>query len=95
LYGVFCSVEVIVFALAKDNCSQELAATVLSAANMISMLGGAIFQPLVGKMLDFFWDGTLDHQIRVYSQADYQLVLSFLPLSLLIVAIIAFFVKER
>lgn len=95
LYGVFCSVEVIVFALAKDNCSQELAATVLSAANMIIMLGGAIFQPLVGKMLDFFWDGTLDHQIRVYSQADYQLVLSFLPLSLLIVAIIAFFVKER
>lgn len=95
LYGLFSSVEVIVFAIAKDTSKSKLAGTVLATVNMIIMLGGAIFQPLVGKLLDFFWSGTIAHSVRIYSQADYQLVLSFLPLSLLCVAIAAFFVRER
>lgn len=94
-YGLFCSAEVIVFAIAKDTCKPQLAGTVLASVNMIIMLGGALMQPMVGKLLDFFWNGNLHHQIRVYSQADYQLVLSFLPLSLLCVAIAVFFVREQ
>lgn len=95
LYGLFCSAEVIVFAIAKDASCSTLSGTVFASVNMIIMLGGVICQPLVGELLDFFWDGALINQVRVYSQADYQLVLSFLPLSLLGVAIAIFFVKEK
>lgn len=94
-YGFFCSVEVVVFTLAKNNCEPRLAGTALAAVNMIVMLGGVIFQPLVGKFLDYFWNGALYHHMRVYSHADYQLVLSFLPLSLLGVAIATFFLRDE
>lgn len=95
LYGLFCSAEVIIFAIAKDTCKSEMAGTVFACVNMIVMLGGVICQPLVGQLLDFFWNGALHNQVRVYSQMDYQLVLSFLPLSLLGVSIAIFFVREK
>ena len=94
LYGLFCSVEVIVFSIAKDSSKPQFAGTVLASVNMIIMLGGVVFQPLVGKLLDYFWNGHMHSQMRVYSPADYQLVLSFLPLSLLCVSIAVFFVRE-
>ncbi len=95
LYGLFCSAEVIVFAIAKDASSTNLSGTVFACVNMIIMLGGVICQPLVGKLLDFFWNGALYNHVRIYSQADYQLVLSFLPLCLLGVSIAVFFVREK
>ena len=94
-YGLFCSVEVIVFSIAKDISKSLLSGTVFACVNMIIMIGGVIFQPLVGKLLDHFWSGSLHDQIRIYSEADYQLVLSFLPLSLLLVAIVVFFVRDN
>ena len=93
-YGLFCSAEVIVFSIAKNTSKSSLAGTVFACVNMIIMLGGVIFQPLVGKLLDYFWSGNLQTTIRIYSEADYQLVLSFLPLSLIFVAIAIFFVRE-
>jgi MFS family permease len=93
LYGFFCSVEIVVFVLARESSDSKLVGTVFAVVNMIVMIGGAIFQPLVGKLLDVFWDGHMVHAIRMYSKLDYQLVLSFLPLSLVLVAILTFFVK--
>ncbi len=93
-YGFFCSIEVVVFALAKDNCRSKLAGTVFAVVNMIVMLGGAVLQPLVGRMLDSFWDGKVEHHIRIYSAMDYELVMSFLPLSLLIVGVAVFFISD-
>ena len=94
-YGLFCSVEVIVISIAKDSSTSKLSGTVFACVNMIIMLGGVIFQPLVGELLDYFWNGSIHEQIRIYSEADYQLVLSFLPLSLICVAIAVFFVREN
>lgn len=95
LYGLCCSVEIIVFALAKNNVSPSLAATAIAVVNMIVMLGGVIFQPLVGHLLDYFWNGNVYHHVRVYTHGDFQLVLSFLPLSLLLVAVLGFFLKDE
>ena len=58
------------------------------------MMGGFIFQPVVGKMLDFLWSGTTAHGIRVYSAHDYTLALSILPMGLAIAAICTLFIKE-
>ncbi|WP_058528155.1 MFS transporter [Legionella londiniensis] len=95
LYGFFSATEIIVFVMAKENSGAELSGTVFAATNMIVTLGGVIFQPLVGKLLDTFEGTSTIAEEHIYSAFDYQLALSILPLSLLLVMIIAFFLKDN
>lgn len=95
LYGVFSGTELIVFIMAKENSGAQLSGTVFAATNMIITLGGVIFQPLVGKMLDTFGDNSLVNGEHLYSAVDYQVALSILPISLLLVTIAAFFLKDH
>lgn len=94
-YGVFSSSEIIVFIMAKENTGAKLSGTVFAATNMIVTLGGVIFQPLVGKLLDSVGDSQIINGEHVYSILDYQLALSLLPISLLVVLILAFFLRDR
>lgn len=95
LYGVFSGTELIVFIMAKENSGAQLSGTVFAATNMIVTLGGVIFQPLVGKLLDTFGDSRLVNGEHLYSVSDYQMALSILPISLLLVMIAAFFLKDH
>ncbi len=75
--------------MGKEMTKVSLSGTVFSAVNMIVMLGGVILQPLVGYLLD--WSATSFHgasQPLVYTVADYQLALSVLPGSLLLVMLL-------
>ena len=94
-YGLFSATEIIIFVMAKENSGAELSGTVFAAANMIVTLGGVIFQPLVGSLLDKFSNGQLVNGEHVYSVIDYQLALSVLPACLLLVMVAAFFLKDR
>lgn len=94
LYGVFSGTEIIVFVMAKENSGAKLTGTVFAATNMIVTLGGVIFQPLVGILLDKFGDSKIIAGEHVYSVVDYQLALSILPISLLLVLVTAFFIKD-
>ena len=95
LYGLFSGTELIVFIMAKENSGAQLSGTVFAATNMIVTLGGVIFQPLVGKLLDTFGDSGLINGEHIYTVVDYQVALSILPLSLLLVLIAAFFLKDN
>tara|TARA_Y100000588_G_scaffold394188_1_gene513354 strand:+ start:1059 stop:2315 length:1257 start_codon:yes stop_codon:yes gene_type:complete len=95
LYGVFSGTEIIAFIMAKENSGAKLAGTVFAATNMIVTLGGVVYQPLVGKLLDTFGDSVLINGEHVYSVLDYQVALSILPLSLMFVMVIAFFLKDQ
>lgn len=94
-YGVFSGTELIVFIMAKENSGAELSGTVFAATNMIVTLGGVIFQPLVGKLLDTFGDSGVLGGEHIYTVIDYQVALSILPISLLLVTIAAFFLKDH
>ncbi|MBA3536882.1 MAG: MFS transporter [Tatlockia sp.] len=93
-YGVFSATEIIVFIMAKENSGAKLSGTVFAAVNMIVTLGGVIFQPLVGKLLDTVGDSGVISGEHIYSVVDYQIALSVLPISLLLVTILAFFMKD-
>lgn len=93
-YGVFSATEIIVFIMGKENSGAKLSGTVFAAVNMIVTLGGVIFQPLVGKLLDTFGDSRIVDGEHIYTVVDYQLALSVLPISLLLVTILAFFMKD-
>lgn len=95
LYGVFSGTEIIVFVMAKENSGAKLSGTVFAATNMIVTLGGVLFQPLVGKLLDIFGSHEIVSGDHVYHAADYQWALSILPISLVFVLIFAlFFLKD-
>lgn len=94
LYGVFSATEIIVFVLAKEMSGAKLSGTIFAATNMIVTLGGVIFQPLVGKLLDIFGENTLVGGEHVYRAIDYQCALSILPISLLFVLIFSFFLND-
>ncbi len=95
LYGVFSATEIIVFIMAKECSGAELSGTVFAATNMIITLGGVVFQPLVGKLLDTFGDSGIVGGEHIYTVVDYQVALSILPISLLLVTILAFFIKDH
>lgn len=94
LYGVFSGTEIIAFVMAKENSGAELSGTVFAVINMIVTLGGVIFQPLVGFLLDLHINKALITDAVVYSVADYRRALLVLPASLIGVMLIGFFLKD-
>lgn len=95
VYGLFSATEIIVFIMAKENSGAQLSATVFAATNMIVTLGGVIFQPLVGTILDFVSDKKMIGSAYVYTTADYQIAMSIIPLSLVLLLVIGFFLKDK
>lgn len=81
---------VVGFACAKESVPARLAGTATGIANMGSMTGAMLLQPLVGLMLDLNWGGALAEGVRVYDasawRAAFLLVLGWLALSLLAAA---------
>ncbi len=97
LIGVVTGTHPLVFALAKENFPLKIAGTVIAATNTLIMLGGLLFQPLVGFLLDFSSHGEGHyggHFGAHYTASDYSFALSIIPISLIISIFIMFFVKE-
>ena len=61
---------------------------------MLNMVGGAAGQPLVGFLLDLFWQGKLENGTRVYSAANFHDALIALPVMLAISFFIIPFIRE-
>lgn len=69
--GLASGVVVIGFAFCKESAPATLAGTASGIANMGNMLGGMAMQPLIGVLLDFFWDGRVALGVRVYGFSTY------------------------
>lgn len=66
------------FAIMRETNHPRYSATALSFINMLNMIGGALAQPLIGRVLDNRWAGQLLDGARVFSTVDYQFALSVL-----------------
>lgn len=94
LFGVFTSVQILVFAICRELSSIRIAGTSIALTNMIIMLGGNIFQPMIGKILDLKWTGAMAEGARVYSDSAYTIAMSILPISIVLAIIITCFIRE-
>jgi MFS family permease len=94
IFGVFCSAEILCFAIGRDYVDAKLAATAAGVINMLVMVSGMILQPLMSHMLDWAWGGQMSHGLRIYSINDYRLAMSILPIALIISAVLAYKMKE-
>lgn len=94
VFGVFSSAQVLVFAIGHEITCSKSAGTAIALTNMFVMLGGFVFQPVIGKILDLLWEGNLANGVRIYSTVHWQAALSVLPIGLVLTLLLSFFLKE-
>jgi len=94
LFGIFCSGQVLVFAVGREINDTKLAGTAVALINAFVMLGGMIFQPLIGLFLDLLWHGHAVAGVHVFSVHAYQMALSVLPLCMAGSFVFTLFLKE-
>jgi MFS family permease len=93
--GVFCGAHPLCFALGKENSPNQFSGTAVAVTNTLIMLGGLIFQPVVGKLLDkHAVNVMLQDGVPIYSAQDYTYALSIIPIGLMISIFLSFMLKE-
>lgn len=102
--GVTMSPHPLVFALAKENFSLKMSATVIGVTNMMTMLGGNIFQPLFGYIMDYRLKYVRHIAVKYahahvpgaarYTAADYQTAMLIVPIMLAIGLIFIIMLKD-
>jgi MFS family permease len=92
--GFFSGAQFLAFAAVVTGNSHAKTGTAAGIQNMMCMSSGIIFQPLIGKLLDWNWDGKLVDNSPVYAASDYDLALIVMPLSLVVAAICCYFMNE-
>jgi MFS family permease len=94
VFGLLSSVQILVFSICRETTNIKIAGTAIALTNMLVMVGGNFFQPVVGTLLDLSWSGEMLDGVRVYSPHAYQLALSVLPIGIVLAVILMFFVRE-
>lgn len=94
VFGLFSSAQIVVFAIGRENSPFELSGTVIAVTNLFVMLSGVIFQPVIGILLDYRWDGLVVNGLHHYARADFQFALCILPIGLIMACILTLFLKE-
>jgi len=70
--GLFGGGMVLCFATGREHNPAWAAGAALGVVNMMAMSAGAVFQPLLGWLLDRAWDGTMEAGRPLYSAQAFQ-----------------------
>lgn len=93
--GMGAGGQTVSFAVVKDNNAAHLVGTASGFNNLSVLIGGAIFQPLVGVILHRSAAWRLEQGIPVYTLSGYQKALLVMPCCYLAALIISlWFLKE-
>ena len=82
------------YAAAREHNASGGTGAALGFVNMVSVLGGAVFQPVIGWLLDLRWDGALVGGARVYALENYRVALLVLHGMFLTAIVLALRVRE-
>ncbi len=95
--GFFSSSFILAFAVVRESTRPQNAATAIGFTNAINTFGGAIAQPIIGKILDMnatangVGEATVE---RVFNLSQYQHALISLPIALAMSFCLLLFLKE-
>lgn len=84
LNGVGASAMVLSFCTAREHNPPDATGAVLGVINTAVVGSGALFQPVIGLLLDLQWDGTLVGGARLYDPHAYAIAFAVLPLGCMI-----------
>jgi sugar phosphate permease len=82
LAGFFFNGQPLAFTCICEIMPLHASGVAIGFVNMIVMLSGFIFLPIVGKVLVMLWDGAMRAGVPVYSASDFQLALTIIPICL-------------
>ena len=91
LAGTACSGQALSFAVVRENNTPGTHAAAIGFNNMAVVIAGALFQPLVGKLIQSHSMKTIEKGLPVYYPQDYLSGTSILPGCFLLGALIAFY----
>jgi MFS family permease len=93
-HGAFASSMIIVFASVREHNRPGAGGAAMGVVNTFVVGSGALFQPLIGVVLDAMWDGTIIDGARIYSLSAYRTALIVLPVVAVIGMTAAFLHRE-
>ena len=94
LSGFAGGTAIICYATARENNPPHASGATLGFVNMTTMAAGAVFQPVMGWLLDLNWDGVMEAGARVYSVEAYQVAFLTLVASGVVGVLSASFVRD-
>ncbi|MGI9553428.1 MAG: MFS transporter [Thermodesulfobacteriota bacterium] len=94
MLGFMVGSQIPLYALGREISPRECPALGVAGINFIITIGAAFFQPAIGYLIDFFWDGSMLQGVPDYSIHTYQLALAILPIMSLISFILTFLIPE-
>ncbi|PIZ33420.1 MAG: MFS transporter [Alphaproteobacteria bacterium CG_4_10_14_0_8_um_filter_37_21] len=93
--SVFAGMQILYFTVATRNSPKNAAATTIGFINTFVVFGGMVFQPILGLVLEFFWDGSVKESgIANYSLFAYQSSLSMLVVCSFVALCLTYFIRE-
>ncbi|MBA3812908.1 MAG: MFS transporter [Alphaproteobacteria bacterium] len=95
LAGLFLGGQFLAFAMTCALNPLSASATAGGVHNMICMLSGVIFMPLIGKLLDLVWQGGFENGVRSYTLSEYTFSLSSITVCLALACVVIFLIKEK
>ncbi len=93
--GILCCYQVIVFAIGAELVPPHLLSVTIAFLNCINMLGGSFFHSSIGRLMDFFEQGTMIDGVKVYSVEAYTYTLALIPLASLLGAGLVWVSKRK
>ncbi len=95
LFGLSASGQALSFGVVKDHNSTTTVGTAIGFNNMAVVAGGALFQPLIGILLYYYWNGALQAGKPFYSALDYQKSFILLPICFILAFIVSQFLLQE
>lgn len=95
LLGLFSSGFILAFSLVREINLPILTGTVIGFINTLNNASGALAQPVVGQLLDTFWDGNLTAEgSPIYTLSMYNEAFLFLPVCIGLALLTLPFIQE-
>lgn len=95
LAGLFLGGQFLAFSMASALNPLSVSGTAGGFQNGICMISGIVFQPLLGWLLDFSWQGVVVNGVRVYTTLEYTFAFSSIVGALFLACLIIIPIKER
>ena len=88
------SAQIVCFALVREHNPPQYSGTAIGMVNALVTGAGALFQPMIGWLLDLSWDGLMVDGARVYAMGAYNLAFGVLVVGCIVGILCAVAVRE-
>ncbi|MCG8507937.1 MAG: MFS transporter [Rhodospirillales bacterium] len=94
LTGFAGGVAITCFAVAREHNPSHLGGAAMGVVNTLTMAAGAVYQPLIGWLLDLNWDGGMEAGAQIYSLETYRIALLSIVASGILALVACLLTKE-